>query len=183
MPHSIVRVGTRFWMLYTLRAASLNTICLAYRDDDFDGAFTDYGSNRVLTLGSQGWENGTNGNNGAWLLEHEGLFYIFYASATGSGTPGIGYATASAITGPYTKYASNPILSPGGSGTWDERRAQEPSVIVVDGTWVLAYMGRTPRIRRASRRSSALPLLQTQRVLDESCGQPAGWIRHVGGLR
>ena len=76
------------------------------------------------------------------FMEKDGTFYLFYSvEDTAAGTDGaIGVATASSVTGPYTKYASNPILTQSGSG-WDSLSVTEPSVIYHDGQWVMAYMG------------------------------------------
>ncbi len=48
---------------------------------------------------------------GPWMLKHEGTYYLLY-SGTGANSLNyaIGYATASEPTGPFTKYAGNPIV-------------------------------------------------------------------------
>ena len=48
---------------------------------------------------------------GPWMLKHEGTYYLLY-SGTAANTLdyAIGYATATAPTGPFTKYAGNPIV-------------------------------------------------------------------------
>lgn len=137
-PENIIRVGSTYYMVYTKRTSLLWDVRLAHASSPDPTSWTDDGS--ILTAGSQAWEDATNGLIGACLLEVDGTFYVFYGSNSGTGS-GIGYATASTVTGPYTKYATNPVLTIGGSGAWDERRVHEPSVIVVDGTWVMAYMG------------------------------------------
>lgn len=148
-PENIVKVGSTYYMLYTHRPGASSTtwdVRMAHASSPNPTSWTDDGS--ILTAGSQSWEGtGTPGIIGACLLEDAGTFYIFYGAdqdlATGV-TAGIGYATASTVTGPYTKYASNPILSPGTSGAWDDLRCHEPSVLHVGDTWVMAYMGDTP---------------------------------------
>lgn len=51
-------------------------------------------------------------NEGPFMLKHNGTYYLVY-SANHFANPdyGIGYATSSAPTGPWTKYIGNPILS------------------------------------------------------------------------
>jgi hypothetical protein len=60
---------------------------------------------------SQPWEH-TTVNEGPWLIKHKGTYYLMYS---GNGFTdwdyGVGYATASSPTGPWTKYAYNPILA------------------------------------------------------------------------
>ncbi len=48
---------------------------------------------------------------GPWMLKHQGTYYLLY-SGTAANTLdyAIGYATAAAPTGPFTKYAGNPIV-------------------------------------------------------------------------
>ncbi len=61
---------------------------------------------------SQEWEEvWPRVNEGPYVLKHEGVYYMTY-SANSYESPfyGIGYATADRVTGPWTKYAGNPIL-------------------------------------------------------------------------
>lgn len=61
---------------------------------------------------SQAWEEvRPRVNEGAFVLIHNDTYYMTY-SANSYESPfyGIGFATAPAITGPWTKYAQNPIL-------------------------------------------------------------------------
>lgn len=47
---------------------------------------------------------------GPWMLKHKGLYYLMYSGSGADGPDyGIGYATASSPTGPFTKHAGNPI--------------------------------------------------------------------------
>ncbi|WNJ19136.1 family 43 glycosylhydrolase [Pontibacter sp. G13] len=52
-----------------------------------------------------GWD--AIGIEGAYVIERSGTYYLFYSSWTRGYE--IGYATAPAITGPWTKYAGNPF--------------------------------------------------------------------------
>ena len=58
------------------------------------------------------WEK-TSGHvtEGPWMLKHDGTYYLLY-SGTGADSLNyaIGYATAEKPTGPFTKYAGNPIV-------------------------------------------------------------------------
>ena len=58
------------------------------------------------------WEKKSgNVTEGPWMLKHEGTYYLLY-SGTGANSLNyaIGYATASQPTGPFVKYAGNPIV-------------------------------------------------------------------------
>lgn len=145
IPESIVKVGSTYWCLYQNWSAPRYANLASASSPD--GPWTAYGSNPVLTFGSQAWESAipNPGINAPFLMEKDGTFYIFYSvEDMSTGTYGaIGLATASSVTGPYTKYASNPILTPGSAGAWDSRRVCEPGVMF-DGTqWVMAFMAET----------------------------------------
>lgn len=61
---------------------------------------------------SQPWEEvWPRVNEGSFVIKHNGVYYMTY-SANSYESPfyGIGFATASAVTGPWTKYENNPIL-------------------------------------------------------------------------
>jgi len=61
---------------------------------------------------SQEWEEvWPRVNEGPYVMQHAGKYYMTY-SANSYESPfyGIGYATADAVTGPWTKYDGNPIL-------------------------------------------------------------------------
>lgn len=145
-PESIVKVGSTYYASYQGIVPSPRDIRLATATSR-NGAWTEYGSNPVLTIGSQSWESAISnyGANAPEISEVDGTFYLFYSvEDVNAGSYGaIGVATATAATGPYTKYASNPILVPGGAGTWDSRRVGEPSVFYKDSVWYMGYMGET----------------------------------------
>lgn len=72
-----------------------------------------------------------------------GAYYIFYGANKGSGSPQytIAQASSSTVTGPWSKYASNPVLLPGSATTWDDERVQYPCVIYENGTYKMWYAG------------------------------------------
>jgi predicted GH43/DUF377 family glycosyl hydrolase len=48
---------------------------------------------------------------------------------------------AQILPGPFTKSTENPILEPGGAGSWEENGAIRPSVTWADGTYRMWYAG------------------------------------------
>ncbi|HPD32101.1 MAG TPA: glycoside hydrolase family 43 protein [Phycisphaerae bacterium] len=51
---------------------------------------------------------------GPWMLKHKGTYYLMYSGSGADGPDyGVGYATAKSPTGPFTKYAGNPIAKRG----------------------------------------------------------------------
>jgi Glycosyl hydrolases family 43 len=144
VPESVVLVGSTYWCSYQDWTGDWD-IRLASASDPA-GPWTAYAGNPIITRTTSGWENvGTSPKLYAPEIMQgpDGTFYIFYSfcDATDGSDGKIGVASASTVTGPYTKYASNPILSTGTAGAWDSLRVGEPSVFHLDGTWVMAYMG------------------------------------------
>jgi hypothetical protein len=75
---------------------------------------------------------------GPMMVLHNGTYYLFYSGGSWQKAYGMGYATGSGPTGPFTKSASNPIfaetpsvLSPGGGDT--------PVAGVRGGLWMLYH--------------------------------------------
>lgn len=94
------------------------------------------------------WESG--GLYKSWLLEHEGLFYLFYNAKDHDDYGSIavppewleqtGIAVSRDLTG-WERLSGTPALSVGGSGQFDERFASDPCVLRDGDTWVMFYFG------------------------------------------
>lgn len=86
------------------------------------------------------WERG--GLYKACILEHRGLFYIFY-NAKNRPTrwrEQIGVATSPDLK-VWTRNPANPILRNGPSGSYDERFASDPCVLQYKKQWAIFYYG------------------------------------------
>lgn len=106
------------------------------------GPWTDLGT--ILTVGSGGqWDAGI--VYAPCLFLDSGTWYLYYSGAVSTPTDdSIGYATASSITGPYSKSVSNPVIPFSGvASTWNRYRSCEPYVYhsTILGQWVCLYMG------------------------------------------
>jgi beta-xylosidase len=84
------------------------------------------GGRRELMHGTAGWQRAgrTETVEGPWPERHGGRYYLFYSGGSWRRNYGMGYATATAPTGPFREGAGNPILkgthqvlSPGGGST------------------------------------------------------------------
>jgi GH43 family beta-xylosidase len=67
-----------------------------------------------LTHPDQSWEMSGNmrWNEGAWVIKHDGTYYLMYSSNCYCGKKyAVGYATSKSPTGPFVKYKGNPVLS------------------------------------------------------------------------
>ena len=92
------------------------------------------------------WENG--GLYKPCLLEHQGTYYIFYNAKTkslpreqgGGWHEQTGVATSKDLK-TWNRYKGNPIIRNGGAGSWDERFASDPCVLLDGRRWAFYYFG------------------------------------------
>ena len=74
------------------------------------------GERKVMIRPTEEWEKRSGAvTEGPFMIKHKGTYYLTY-SGTGADSPnyGIGYATSKSPTGPFVKYAGNPIVHRGG---------------------------------------------------------------------
>jgi predicted GH43/DUF377 family glycosyl hydrolase len=90
------------------------------------------------------WENG--GLYKPCLLERRGTYYLFYNAKTKSlpREQGVGWREQTGIAAStdlkhWQRYAKNPIIPNGGPGSWDERFASDPCVLLDGDEWVVFY--------------------------------------------
>jgi len=69
----------------------------------------------------------------------DGKWMLMYMAETGSTDEQVGYAIADSILGPYTKYAGNPCLPFGPSGSYDAGTVADPFVVDYHGTYYIGY--------------------------------------------
>lgn len=78
---------------------------------------TKKGEPKVVIRPTEEWETRSGHvTEGPFMLKHKGTYYLMF-SGSGADSPnyGIGYATSKSPTGPFVKYAGNPIAHRGGS--------------------------------------------------------------------
>lgn len=105
--------------------------------------WTKYGSNPIISYG-QAWENDEVAPDTVIWDADESVFKMWYHGGYTSGvnTRYIGYATSSDGIS-WTKYGSNPVLSPGSSGQWDESTVADCCVIkIAPGDYRMWYLGK-----------------------------------------
>jgi len=86
--------------------------------------------NPIFTKTGAGWE--AYAVSAPYLIWDGSQFVIFYGGFDGTEIPSIGRATAptwaSILAGTITRYGSNPVLTHGGAGAFDEQSVQYPIV-------------------------------------------------------
>ncbi len=102
-------------------------------------SWTKDANNPVLDLGSTGsWDDALLAS--CSIFFDDTTFNMWYTGGDGSENFKIGYATSpDGII--WSKYANNPVLSGGSSGSWDRPRVQDPRVIFIDSTYYMWYSG------------------------------------------
>lgn len=96
-----------------------------------DDVWSEYGSNPVLEKGTGGtWDD--DHVNDPCLLWDGSQYVMYYAGYDGTRYQ-IGRATASSHEGPWTKYASNPVLAVGSGGAIDDSGCAFPTVLYESG--------------------------------------------------
>ncbi|MCL4793577.1 MAG: family 43 glycosylhydrolase [Bryobacteraceae bacterium] len=86
------------------------------------------------------WENG--GLYKPCLIEHRGTYYLFYNAKNREKRwrEQTGVATSTDLK-TWRRYEGNPIVRNGGAGSWDERFASDPCVMLDGRKWLLFYFG------------------------------------------
>jgi predicted GH43/DUF377 family glycosyl hydrolase len=87
-----------------------------------------------------GWEAG--GLYKSWILEHEGVYYLFY-NAKDRHEPWVeqtGVAMSTDLVH-WERHPGNPVLTVGPPGAMDDRFASDPCVLRHGDTWVMFYYG------------------------------------------
>lgn len=131
-PHLMI-VGGTYYMYFTDSGFSHIYYATA---SSITGTYT-VGSS-LLTTGS-GWKSMRVGEE--FVYPFNGTYYMFYMGDTDTGSgENVGYATSSSPAGPFTDYASNPLITFGASKTYDAGTVADPSVININGIWYISYV-------------------------------------------
>ena len=89
------------------------------------------------------WESG--GLYKSWLMEADGVYYLFYNAKNklGKSSPWLeetGVATSTDLEN-WERYSGNPVLKVGPAGDFDDKFASDPCVLRHNGTWIMFYYG------------------------------------------
>ena len=103
---------------------------------------------------AQPWEKG--GLYKPSLAEYDGTFYLFYNAKTkplpknqgGGWHEQSGFATSKDLKH-WRRYAQNPIIRNGATGSWDDRFASDPCAVRWNHEWAVFYYGLSSRDGKA----------------------------------
>jgi uncharacterized repeat protein (TIGR01451 family) len=132
----IVVVGGTYTMFFTYRGVSPYEVRLRTSTDGLTwGAAT-----TVLQHGGSGdWDEGAVAVD--CVMWDGSVYKMWYSGINGAFTSeSIGYATSPDGT-TWTKYAGNPVVTPGSGADWDAQVVRESTVVFNDGTYHMWYAG------------------------------------------
>ena len=143
-PH-LIKDGSTWYLFYTGHPGTLNDHAIGYATaPTITGSYTRYGSNPILEKsGEADWEQYRVAEPYVYysnILSKWVLLYMGDAGDDIAAIETIGYATADSIGGPYTKYASNPIINWGTVPANDDAIIADPWAYELNG---VAYIGYT----------------------------------------
>jgi predicted GH43/DUF377 family glycosyl hydrolase len=138
-PRAILREAPNVWKMWYEAVPGGNQSTTAYATSSDGLAWTKYAGNPVMTP-SVAWEGngGANHENSPTaILKEDGIYKLWYHAISNT-TRAIGYAESKdGLT--WTKYAGNPILTPGPMGAWDADTVCEPRVMRVGAQYYMFY--------------------------------------------
>ncbi len=135
-PHLIEYNGTWYIFYGDRSVASPYPISVA-SSSSVSGPYTKVGE--VLPAGATGtWED-ARVDEPYVFQRSDGTWILMYMGDAGSNVEQVGYATASSITGPYTKYTGNPCIPFGAAGSFDAGTVADPWVYEFDGVYYIGY--------------------------------------------
>ncbi len=133
----------KFYVIYCpVVNGVINTVNMSSASSPL-GPWTDLGT--ILPLGPAGsWDANT--VYAPHLIQNNGTWFLYYTGGTDiyGDNNALGVATAASVTGPYTRYSGNPLLSASRlPGDWEQSRDAEPYVYysTIINKWVMLYMG------------------------------------------
>jgi len=137
------------WQAATATAQPTPFFGSMFGDTDVPHGYKLTKKGKVITVGASGsWKEARiEGPQCFWdpIIGKYRLVYLGYSGTKASpNQSSIGFATADNPAGPWTEYASNPVLPPSGvSGAPDQNGCSAPHVWFEGGTYYLFYLGLT----------------------------------------
>jgi len=130
-------------MLYTGQNASTGRVQVGIATSEDGETWEKHPDNPFLTPGAASeWDSSNVAE--ADVIKRGDEYWIYYNGSTTAASWGsIGLCKATDILDKttWTKYAGNPILTPGPASSWDDDRIGQPRVFWWNGMWCMLYTG------------------------------------------
>jgi predicted GH43/DUF377 family glycosyl hydrolase len=138
-PRAILREAPNVWKMWYEAVPGVNQSTTGYATSSDGFVWTKYAGNPIM-VPSAAWE-GTGGTNHedspTAILKEDGIYKLWYHGISNT-TRAIGYAESKdGLT--WTKYAGNPVVTPGPNGAWDADTVCEPRVLRVGTQYYMFY--------------------------------------------
>ena len=137
----VIRLNLTYNMWYTAKSSATPYTNKIVYATSFDGIHWTKWPEPVFgpATAPSAWDS--NGVYSPCVIWNGQLFGMWYSAINQTGlVPRIGYAS-SPDGGAWSRYASNPILTPGPPGSWDSAGVEQPSVVQVGNSFMLFYDG------------------------------------------
>lgn len=145
---SVIYDGSSFMMWYSGGSGGVHNIGLATSSDGITWARyasdPNFAPNPVLTVGSSGnWDSDS--VDESWVIKEGGQYKMWYSGQHWNPDGSIQTWTIGYATSPdgihWTKYSGNPVLTPGTSGSFDDKYVWRPIVVQTSSGYLMYYRG------------------------------------------
>ena len=136
---SVILDGSTYKMWYVSYSAASTSRKIGYATSPDGNTWTKVGTTPVLSPGTAGsWD--ANGVSFPMVIKEDNTFKMWFTGMDASSIGRVGYATSpDGIT--WTKYAGNPVLTVGGTSSWDSIYVGMTGVVKDGSTYKLWYRG------------------------------------------
>jgi len=137
----IVKKGGTWYMFFIGDDNGQHTNRIGYATSSDLNTWTPYGGNPILSASGSGWDDQR--VDAPFVIEKDGTWYMFYTGqdADSPFTYKIGVATSNGDFAAWTKHGSNPILTVGAGGQWDDGWIGLGSIIKCNDLYIMTYTG------------------------------------------
>lgn len=184
----VILDGSTWHLFYSGFSTTANLTKIGHATSSDGTTWTKDAGNPVLSVGTSGvWDDKFTQKPHVVLVS--GTYYLFYSGQKASNSAtGLGYATASSLSGPWTKYGSNPIII--ADQSYEGTYVDTPSVIYDSGTWKLWYSADTViagEPKNWAYATASSPSGTWTKSASNPIATPPGdgslWSKSLGGLR